>query len=652
MSIPFADRRRPPSKDYIEGQKQLFVAAGFGQLTFFLWENNYKFGWAGFLLLFFALAAAGQTKRGIACLARDYLRRREWADARNPTSERPDHGFADFLTCLKIGMYDVIGAILGIDLEGYLLFMPHRLRPTFRMFIGPQGSGKTLTQSVNSIPLTALSNNMRSTWKAENNRPNLFVTDNKCEIAQQVVRGLKRCGIDIQMIDPEGVMAAYGYTDMNANLLEPLIECVWSSDPRIRAQSNLVATELFSICISTPESAGSSAVFFDNGGRDLGLILSTYSAHAHPETATFGRLYHTLSDPSRTKEALRTARDYRAGDYSDPLLNDLRDKAASMLDLCEAKPEYFPQFLKAARDGLSVFEPNGPYAHMGENTTARISDIRRVKNRVLFHMIPLHRIETDAKITSLLAYSVFRAAMIYPTGTHVHCVFEEFAALNIPAFNKKMVTLRGLGVSADMYVQSTAGIERNYGPLATREILENCDIKQFAGIDTYEQAEAVSKMLGERHAKEFDARIDKSAFENVGFSVRDAFIPVMSPQALMAMPRDEQIIKIRSVPALRCRMIPTWEVSGLGDDFLDPNPLEGPAPRVKPKAKIKISRAGVKLIWKKPPRRSKPTPRARYRARMITPFTFAFALPWLAIHVCGWIYGIDLLSITRELTGL
>lgn len=200
-----------------------------------------------------------------------------------------------------------------------------------------------------------------------------------------------------------------------------------------------------------------------------------------------------------------------------------------MLDLCEAKPDYFPQFLKAARDGLSLFEPTGPYAHMGENATARISDIRRVKDRVLFLMIPLHRIETDAKIISLLAYSVFRAAMIYPKGTHVHCVFEEFAALNIPNFNKKMVTMRGLGVSADMYVQSTAGIERNYGPLATEEILKNCDIKQFAGFDDFGEAENVSKMLGERHAKELDARIDKSASDNVSVGIRDASVPVMSP---------------------------------------------------------------------------------------------------------------------------
>lgn len=120
----------------------------------------------------------------------------------------------------------------------------------------------------------------------------------------------------------------------------------------------------------------------------------------------------------------------------------------------------------------------------------------------------------------------------------------------------------------------------------------------------------------------------------------------------MAMPSDEQIIKIRGTPAIHCRTIPTWEISGLGDEFLDPNPLEGPAPKVKPKAKIKISRDGVKLIWKKPPRRSKRTPQARYRARMITPFTFAFTLPWLTIHICNRIYGIDFLFIARELTGL
>lgn len=333
MSLPFADRRRPPSKDYIEGQKQLFVAAGFGQLAFFLWGNSYTHGWAGLLLLFFALATVGLTKRGVTYLAKDYQHRRDWADARNPTSERPDHNFADFETRLKIGMYDAIGAILGIDFEGYLLFMPHRRRPTFRMFIGPQGSGKTSTQSVNSIPLTALSNTMRSASRMGRNRPNLVVPDTKCENTPQVVRGLEKCGKDIQMIDPEGVMSAHGYADMNVNFLEPLIECIWSSDPTIRSQINLVATELFSICIAAPENAGTSATFFHDGGRDLGWILSVYSAHAHPETATFGHLYHILSTPFRTKEALRAARDYRTGDLSDSLLT-IYETAPHQCSIC------------------------------------------------------------------------------------------------------------------------------------------------------------------------------------------------------------------------------------------------------------------------------------------------------------------------------
>jgi hypothetical protein len=86
----------------------------------------------------------------------DYRTRLAWIKAQRPATEKHDGRYATYEEMKKAGMYEPKGRILGLDDEGRLLFIPHKLKPSFEYILSPQGSGKTSTRSINSSLLSAL----------------------------------------------------------------------------------------------------------------------------------------------------------------------------------------------------------------------------------------------------------------------------------------------------------------------------------------------------------------------------------------------------------------------------------------------------------------------------------------------------------------
>lgn len=86
----------------------------------------------------------------------DYRNRLAWIKAQRPATEKHDGRYATYEEIKKAGMYEPKGRILGLDDEGRLLFIPHKLKPSFEYILSPQGSGKTSTRSMKSSLLSAL----------------------------------------------------------------------------------------------------------------------------------------------------------------------------------------------------------------------------------------------------------------------------------------------------------------------------------------------------------------------------------------------------------------------------------------------------------------------------------------------------------------
>ena len=157
--MPRKNKNTHPNKTLTaEANKKLFLAVPFGYGAIMILPNAASAEMV-VLMLGLVLMAARLSFEGLQLLHRSYLLRRDWAQAQSPSYsvENENGGWCNVKQMREAGMYDGVGRILGMDMRGRLLFMPHKLRPTHSWIEFPAGMGKTTTSVIASALLTPLS---------------------------------------------------------------------------------------------------------------------------------------------------------------------------------------------------------------------------------------------------------------------------------------------------------------------------------------------------------------------------------------------------------------------------------------------------------------------------------------------------------------
>ena len=147
---------RPKCGRLLAGNGWAFAAFGLAQLVW-SFSPGPEASWPSWTVAGVAGLGAGVSgAKAVFALHDDYRLRKAWEEAQKPATDKFDGRYATRQEMAEVGMYDGIGRILGTDLEGRLLFEPHRLRPNFSFYLGPQGSGKTSTSVLPSSVLSPL----------------------------------------------------------------------------------------------------------------------------------------------------------------------------------------------------------------------------------------------------------------------------------------------------------------------------------------------------------------------------------------------------------------------------------------------------------------------------------------------------------------
>ena len=422
----------------------------------------------------------------------------------------------------------------------------------------------------------------------------LFIVDCKLEIMPVVAPAYKALGIEVRFANPTGAHAEM-CPHTNFNVYESVIDAYWATDPKANANST---TYLRSIIRTTnpPPPAGSQNEFFINGGRDAGFAFTGGLVVLSPEIASPTEVYRLASDIGAARDFLQRAGEL-VGKKNDPFAQEVGRAARSVMEVASGKNEHhFGDFIKHVRDPLLAFDGVGALRDHGHYAAARISDLRK-RPMVIAVMFAFKHLIDYSIYTSLMTQAVLAACKAVPDGVPVECLLDEFPTLKLGDIERETVTLRGLKCCAQYYVQARSDLAAQYSEKAAATIYSQSDIKQFLAFDDLDDAKHVSELLGSAQAKEFDARME-ARFEKVDFGLRDASAPLISPQELLALPRDEQIIKIRSMRPIRAKKIPYWEIAGLRE-LLGDNPLEGKAPRARAKVRLHLSQKGARVAGRR-----------------------------------------------------
>lgn len=492
---------------------------------------------------------------------RDYTLRRNLARAEEASTDHGTARMAEWSELVARFMHDpASGNFLGMY-EGRLpAFAPPR--NPFSLNEMPPGVGKTVNYVIPSILHQARLGK------------SLFIPDVKTELAPMLVAALRGMGVEVWCLNPaKAHLDLCGDTELN--LYQPVLDA-YHSVGAFRADTIKIALDLAELHL--PEAKGGDQnVYFRNGSRRCIGIAILSQAALDSARCTPSDVFALLNDPAAFKRRLMLLKyEIERLFEGDPIAAFLRGEAANLLDRLENNPENAAAFLEGATQTLLSFNQGGRMAGYGRTATHSISTLRK-RQVVLFVMSPLSHTRDFAPVVSLLNYGVMEAAKRDPAGHPLHLVGEESLNYRFNDLAADMETMRGLKLSADLYIQSYSGLERKLGKDAAASVESYCDVKIYAGLTSYARAKHVSDMLAEATIRRQDYSFGSDATD-INVSSKELGRRVMTPDEILAMPRNEAWVFVRGMRPMRLTMTHYGTVTPWRDEVAA-NPLEASALR-------------------------------------------------------------------------
>lgn len=438
-----------------------------------------------------------------------------------------------------------IRRVLGRTFDGQIIFEPATAGSSIT-FAG-SGGGKTTCVAVPAIQAMV----------ADTNRA-LFINDVKDgEIAAQIADICIKQGRRFGVVDDFHVLGADNPYRLSVNPFSGGVSASLHESDEL-----MFVNENFAHALITEPKDDQKNFYWRESPRaflDLGLGILLRQNH---EMATPGSLSAFINDPAMWNAAI----ELEADDESSPL----RTAAMQTLEMRDFNPEHYAQHLQAARTALKIFA-SGPLRKAGQNADITHEDLLRDKWVVCF-VNPTRHAERLGAYFALHFLSLLEAQLTGKYGKADY-VLDEYCNAPLKALVKKITIFRAYGVRAHFITQSRADSINQYGEKETQTLIENCSVVQYLKLSSIDEAERVSKALGEAVtvSENLNYNSDKLDF-SAGFNTgKDR---LFTANELMSLPDDEQVLFLPNVGWIHCRKVRQNQIAPTCHD-LRINPLEG-----------------------------------------------------------------------------
>lgn len=508
------------------------------------------------LWLLFGFGSLSLVARGARLLLVDYRLRRDLANSEAVTDDHGSAREASWDEIVEARMdKPVSGNFLGLFEGETPVFAPPGT--PFSLIEMPPGAGKTVCHVLGSIIHRARLGH------------SIIVPDPKLELGVMLGRQLKAHGFEVWFANPTNGFAEL-CGDIELNPYQALVDATYADGER-RKDATKIAADYAEL--HYPTSKEEKNPYFGHGSRRAIVAASLFQALADPGHCTPTDIYRLLADPGRFVKALSTAKNsLETPIKDDPLIDFLRGEAANLLHRADKNEENFGAFLEGATQRLLPFNQAGRLGGYGRTAIRNIAELRE-RQVILFIMAPLSHMRDFSLFISLLNHNIIAACKMRPTGHPVHIVGEEALNYQFTDLVSDLETLRGLGVSADFYIQSFHGLIRRYGREAAQAIESYADVKIYAGLNALDRAQHVSSMLSEATIRKQDYSYQAVA-DSLGVSSRELGRRLMQPNEILTMPRGQSWVFVRGMNPMRLTMAHYGQIAPWRD-WVDANPLEG-----------------------------------------------------------------------------
>ena len=304
--------------------------------------------------------------------------------------------------------------------------------------------------------------------------------------------------------------------------------------------------------------------------------------HRNPALCRPGGLYALLADVDLWNAAVDIAAEEAEG--------VTRFMAKHTAAMRKNNPEHYAQHLRAAITALKSFG-EGPLADAGRAPDVTHEDILRENWIVCFVGPTRHLDRTGAYIAQ--HYNSLMDIQLTGSVGKADYIIDEYCAGPFESALKRLTTIRANGGRLHLIAQSRRDSVKRYTEHVTAILEENCTVKQWLKFSNFDEAERVSKAMGEQQVLQ----------TGIGTTSRDADVSMnlstgrarlFTADELMRLPDDEQIIHLAGIGFIHCRKIRQNQIAPTCHE-LGINPLEGG--RLAPDPKITLP---VPTIPRKP----------------------------------------------------
>lgn len=254
-----------------------------------------------------------------------------------------------------------------------------------------------------------------------------------------------------------------------------------------------------------------------------------------------GALHALLADPAIWKAALIEA--------EDSLDANLRSTARQFLDMKEDNPEHYAQHMRGALTATKIFS-YGALRNAGRSPDITHEELLR-DGWITCFVNPVRHTDRLGTFYALHFLALMNAQLRTGAGRAEYNL-DEFCNAPLRDVLNRLTVLRGFDGRVIFIAQSRQDIVRRYGEKETAILEENVTITQWLRFSQFEEAERVSKAMGEslNISRGLGLSSDKQEWSSNYSTGRD---PVFSAYELMQLPPDEQIIYVTGVGFIHCK---------------------------------------------------------------------------------------------------
>ena len=453
--------------------------------------------------------------------------------------------------------------LIGLGFDGKPIHAP---RPSHSLLLAAAGSRKTTCGSVPWL-LSLIADRSRA----------IVVNDGKDgEIAAQCADACHAYGRTVAILDDFGVL---GPDNPYAVSLSPF-GAVIAAHKAARGELTFSAENANHALIAEPPNDARNQYWRDEPRGNIEFALRAL-LRRNPNLATPGGVWALVADPGTFIRAAEVE-----AEEADETLSAL---ARHILDMRAHNQEHFGQHRGAVLKALRIYGADSPLHRCGLDADATHLGLLRDK-AVIFLVGPQRHMGRLGAHYALHLQS-FVEALLGGTSGPVDFILDEFTNAPLGALVAALTTMRGYGGNCHMIAQSRSEIQRKYGEKETATIEENAVVKQWFGFSSFEEAERVSRAMGEARFLQHSLGItqDRLDWSDNLSTGKDR---LLSAEQLMRLPPDEQILHVKDVGFVHCRKLGQNQIAPFCHGGLAANPLEGGRLPPDPKVTLPIRKAG------------------------------------------------------------